>query len=63
MKNNKTRPARQRWSGLQRSFDFMQDPISPTPTNNQLCLMGYRIDPQLSVQPIWRRQSGSGGAS
>jgi hypothetical protein len=56
MQKGKTRPSVDALAGLQGVFNFEQTPFSPSSSPTQLAYMqGYRIDPRLIVQPIWRR--------
>jgi hypothetical protein len=59
MQKGKTRSNFGELAGLQGVFNFEQNPSSPFIPNYQLAGMcSYRIDPQLIVQPIWRRHHG-----
>jgi hypothetical protein len=59
MRKRKTQNSGGALSGLQGIFDFEQIPFSPPISQTQIAFMqGYRIDPRLIVQPIWRRHHG-----
>jgi hypothetical protein len=56
MQKRKTQSSVSALSGLQGVFNFEQTPSSLPLTQTQPAYMqGYRIDPRLIVQPIWRR--------
>ena len=53
MSKNKTRPARQRWAGLESRLLVTPSFSASAKPTQLLTMSGYRIDAKCTVLPIW----------